>query len=434
MTSNGRTSLTHEVDVRLPTVAGDFRMHLYEDEDGKQHLALVMGDIYGKEDVLTRIHSECLTGDLFGSLRCDCQSQLQQSIEMIVEEGTGIVVYLRQEGRGIGLLSKLHTYNLQDEGLDTIDANTALGYQPDAREYDAAFLILKDQGVRSIRLLTNNPDKTSSFEKFGITVSSMMPIRPRVTKDNQRYLQTKVERCNHLIDIKESSYHSPEIDRLLRFASRAMGREDVTSPFLTLLYSQTLNGQITGTQFTPPPEISTELAAMRERLRRLHRAVLIDAAWSPVELNGEDTASLLVVYDKGLQVVGRMDLAKMPKKLLVLTDKDADEDQIGKLRGAGVDLVLVPQEDLQRSLLAALRDRGVSTAIVEGSPQLLRSTLFSDHVGMVVGLVSPCITSEKAAVEEGGIHLDRSLQFEDIDYVEIGTSLVYYGTPLRMGR
>ncbi len=199
--------MTKEVTVkqlvcaRIPTHDRDFQLCLYEnDYDDKEHLALVLGDVQG-EAVLVRIHSECFTGDVLGSRRCDCGEQLHISLEMIARAGRGVLVYVRQEGRGIGLLDKLRAYNLQDQGYDTVEANLALGHQADERDYTVAAAILRDLGVRSVRLLTNNPSKIAALEELGIPVVERVPVIAPVHKDNEHYIRTKVQRMHHLINL-----------------------------------------------------------------------------------------------------------------------------------------------------------------------------------------------------------------------------------------
>ncbi|MGI5336784.1 bifunctional 3,4-dihydroxy-2-butanone-4-phosphate synthase/GTP cyclohydrolase II [Streptomyces sp. CA-181903] len=192
-------TVKREASTRLPTAFGEFRAYGYRSvRDGVEHIALVAGDLGDGEDVLVRVHSECLTGDVFGSLRCDCGPQLEASLERVATEGRGVVVYLRgHEGRGIGLLSKLRAYELQEAGHDTLDANLELGLPADARDYAAGAQMLSDLGVRSIRLMTNNPDKTIALEQHGIKISGREPMPVAAGEHNLRYLRTKRDRMGH---------------------------------------------------------------------------------------------------------------------------------------------------------------------------------------------------------------------------------------------
>ncbi|WP_283214622.1 GTP cyclohydrolase II [Sphingomonas sp.] len=185
----------------IPTLNGVFNIGVMESGIGLQpHVVMTMGDVT-VPGILTRIHSECLTGDVFGSFRCDCRDQLSMALERIGEAGSGILIYLRQEGRGIGLANKLRAYQLQDRGFDTVDANLELGLPVDAREYAAAAQILRALGVPSIRLMTNNPDKIEAVRLLGITVDSRVPLVTESRRQNQRYLATKVERLGHFISM-----------------------------------------------------------------------------------------------------------------------------------------------------------------------------------------------------------------------------------------
>jgi 3,4-dihydroxy 2-butanone 4-phosphate synthase/GTP cyclohydrolase II len=199
---------------RVPTVVGTFQLsHYIDTREGKEHLALVMGAVAQQRSVLTRVHSECFTGDVLGSLRCDCGEQLQQAMRLIAQVGQGVILYLRQEGRGIGLEHKLKAYNLQDQGYDTVDANLLLGHQADEREYSAAAAILNDLGITSIRLMTNNPAKIDQLEKLGIDIDERMPMPSTVTQDNAAYLATKIQRMRHLLALplhsNGHSHHEP---------------------------------------------------------------------------------------------------------------------------------------------------------------------------------------------------------------------------------
>jgi 3,4-dihydroxy 2-butanone 4-phosphate synthase / GTP cyclohydrolase II len=186
--------------VNLPTIYGDFQLHLYRSLiDDVHHLALVKGTISPAEPTLVRVHSECLTGDVFGSQRCDCGDQLQAALQHIDDAGAGVLVYMRQEGRGIGLAAKIHAYKLQEQGLDTVEANEKLGFPVDLREYGTGAQILVDLGVRYIRLLTNNPKKVVGLEGFGLNIVEQLPIKAETNPHNAKYLETKREKMGHLI-------------------------------------------------------------------------------------------------------------------------------------------------------------------------------------------------------------------------------------------
>jgi len=189
------------VEVDFPTKHGPFRLHLYKSEiDEHHHVALVRGDIRGQENVLVRVHSQCLTGDVFGSSRCDCGDQLVAAMEMIDREGTGVLLYMRQEGRGIGLANKILAYGLQDQGRDTVEANNELGFKDDLRDYGIGAQVLVDLGLSTIRLITNNPRKIIGLEGYGLTVTERVASEMPPTQENVRYLETKRDKLGHLFD------------------------------------------------------------------------------------------------------------------------------------------------------------------------------------------------------------------------------------------
>jgi GTP cyclohydrolase II len=199
-----KATIKNLVQTRIPTLHGEFILHYFSNSiDDKEHIAFVKGDVADKENVPVRIHSECFTGDVLGSRRCDCGEQLDMALQLIDQAGFGILIYLRQEGRGIGLLKKLQAYNLQDQGLDTVDANIHLGHLADERQYDIAAMILENLKVKSVALITNNPQKIDELTKLGTTVCDRIPIETSVHDDNQGYLKTKVEKMRHMLTMED---------------------------------------------------------------------------------------------------------------------------------------------------------------------------------------------------------------------------------------
>jgi GTP cyclohydrolase II len=200
----------------LPTRFGRFRVvAFWNNRDAKEHIALVHGDVLGATDVVTRLHSECLTGDALGSLRCDCRDQLGVALERIAREPRGILLYLRQEGRGIGLLNKIRAYQLQDQGLDTVDANVALGFRDDERDYAIAAHMIASLTVRSVRVLTNNPKKVEELGRYGIRVTGRIPHVIPANEHNRFYLETKASRSGHLIDFEGKPHVSEQDDPVI---------------------------------------------------------------------------------------------------------------------------------------------------------------------------------------------------------------------------
>ncbi|GAB6142247.1 hypothetical protein JCM14076_29760 [Methylosoma difficile] len=195
-----KAHLENLVQTPIPTKHGEFILHYYSNNvDAKEHIALVKGTVAGHENVPVRIHSECFTGDVLGSRRCDCGEQLDMALQLIAKAGSGVLIYLRQEGRGIGLLKKLQAYNLQDMGMDTVDANLHLGYQADEREYTIAALMLEDLGIKSVQLITNNPEKIDGLKALGINVAGRIPVEVVAHDSNRDYLKTKAKKMAHML-------------------------------------------------------------------------------------------------------------------------------------------------------------------------------------------------------------------------------------------
>ena len=199
-TAEGQPIMEHVVAANLPTKYGSFRIHGYVNRlNGEHHVALTLGDVGDGEPVLVRVHSECLTGDVFGSSKCDCGDQFDAAMRMIAEEGRGIMVYLRQEGRGIGLINKLKAYALPDQGMDTVEANVALGFPPDMRDYTVGAEMLLDLGAKRLKLLTNNPEKISGLEKYGIEITERVPIETKHKSASDAYMKTKKVKMGHIL-------------------------------------------------------------------------------------------------------------------------------------------------------------------------------------------------------------------------------------------
>jgi 3,4-dihydroxy 2-butanone 4-phosphate synthase/GTP cyclohydrolase II len=192
-------------EAKLPTPFGNFKVIAYKSQtDPAEHLALVMGDVATDEPVLVRVHSQCLTGDVFHSLRCDCGEQIEMAMKRIANEGRGVVLYMRQEGRGIGIHNKIKAYALQDEGLDTVEANLSLGFKADQRDYGVGAQILADLGIHNMRLMTNNPKKMSGLASYGLTITEQLPITTEPNPHNRRYLQTKQKKMGHLLKVSDA--------------------------------------------------------------------------------------------------------------------------------------------------------------------------------------------------------------------------------------
>ncbi|WP_082890249.1 GTP cyclohydrolase II [Halotalea alkalilenta] len=190
----------------LPTSFANFTMHGFEDEEtGKEHIALTLGDVADGEPVLGRVHSECLTGDALFSMRCDCGYQLQEALKRIAEEGRGVLLYLRQEGRGIGLINKIRAYHLQDQGLDTVEANQHLGFAPDLRRYDLCMPMLEHLGIHSLRLMTNNPRKVAALTNAGVIITERQPLTTGLNDYNEHYLATKASKLGHMMALRDFS-------------------------------------------------------------------------------------------------------------------------------------------------------------------------------------------------------------------------------------
>ncbi|GJM40976.1 MAG: GTP cyclohydrolase-2 [Ardenticatenaceae bacterium] len=387
---------------RIPTDVGEFQLCYYQNnQDKKEHLALVLGEIVAGEPSLVRIHSECFTGDVLGSLRCDCGPQLNLAMERIAQAGSGVIVYLRQEGRGIGLLDKLRAYNLQDEGYDTVDANLKLGHQADARDYTIAARILDDLGVSSVRLLTNNPSKIESLEALGIQVAERVPMPAALNVENASYLATKVERMRHLLNLNGRSSHPAPAPKPKPMPN---GR-----PFVTLSYAQSVDGSITHKRGQPLALSGQESMTLTHQLRASHDAILVgigtvladDPRLTVRLVAGQDPQPIIVDSHLRLPITAKL-LTQHPRKPIIATTETAASTKEHALLDTGATVIRLPattngQVSLP-ALLASLPQFNIRRLMVEGGAGIITSFLMAQLVDRMVITVAPLLVGGLNAV------------------------------------
>ncbi len=421
---------------RIPTEMGEFQLCYYGNNlDDKEHLALIAGDVEGKDDVLVRVHSECFTGDVLGSLRCDCGPQLQQSIKLIAEHGAGAIIYLRQEGRGIGLLDKLRAYNLQDDGYDTVEANQILGHQADSRDYTVAAVILQDLSISSVRLMTNNPDKIASLRRYGVDVTDRIPLQIGVNQENMAYLQTKVKRMQHMLDLEPFStlLASKNNRKLGEIASGVRER-----PFVTLSYAQSLDGSITARRGEPLAISGPESMEMTHRLRAEHDAILVgigtvlsdDPRLSVRLVDGLNPQPIIV--DSQLRCPLTARLLENDKPPWIATTEEADFARQNALESVGAHILRLPATknglvDLPE-LLVKLTEMGIRSLMVEGGAAIISSFLSAHLVDRLVLTIAPMLVGGLNAVarepDSNGIALPRLFRTH---YQKLGNDIILLG-------
>lgn len=400
------------VSVPLPTSFGTFDAHAFEVERGVVHLALVRGDLGDGRSVLARVHSECLTGDALGSLRCDCGVQLRAALRAIAVEGRGVLVYLGgHEGRGIGLIDKLRAYLEQDAGADTVEANHRLGLSADEREYGSAAAVLRELGVRSVRLLTNNPAKAAGLRAGDVAVDGMELLTTAANGHDRSYLETKASRLGHVDPagqpLAEYSPAPVDVGALVGSASGGSG------PRVVLKYAQTLDGRI-ATATGDSRWISCEAErAVSHGIRAACDAVLVGIGTVLVD-DPQLTVRMVagaspmrVVLDSSLRVPPDAKILSADAHTLVLTSEDAEPARREALRRRGAQVVVVPRGpgglDL-RACLAALEELGVATVLVEGGARVLTSLLGAGLADrLIVAIASRIIGSGTEAVGALGI-------------------------------
>jgi 3,4-dihydroxy 2-butanone 4-phosphate synthase/GTP cyclohydrolase II len=404
----------HElVRVTLPTQFGEFRVTAFEVRPGLVYLGLVKGDLAAGGPALTRLHSECLTGDVLGSLRCDCGVQLRLALRRIATEGRGVLLYATgHEGRGIGLINKLRAYVEQDEGADTVDANLRLGLPVDGRRYDEAAGVLRALGAYSVRLLTNNPDKVHGLREAGITVDGTEPLRTAAHVRNVDYLRTKERRLGHRDTAGE------ELDRAPAAPPEAvhlLGQVDPPAdrPYVVLKYAQTLDGRIATADGDSKWISGEEERALSHALRAACDAVMVGVGTvlsDDPQLNVRlvpGASPLRVVLDSTLRTPSDALLLDGDAATVVLTTERSTEDDRKRVREAGAGIRVLPTGPGGVDLPAALKELradGVRSLLVEGGAQVITSLLGAGLVDrVVVGTAPKIIGSGTEAVGNLGV-------------------------------
>jgi GTP cyclohydrolase II len=402
---------------RLPTRLGAFEALVFADRlDGTEPVALVHGDIASRDAPLVRVHSECWTGDVLGSLRCDCGEQLGRALTAITSHGAGVLLYLRQEGRGIGLANKMRAYGLQDGGLDTVDANSALGLPIDARDYGGAAAILIELGLRRVRLMTNNPEKVSALEAAGISVVERVPVTAVPNIVNISYLQTKIARLGH-----EAPQRAPR-------------------PPVTIHYAQTLDGRLatrTGDSQWISAEPSTTFA---HELRASHSAVMVGAGTVMADdprlttrlVQGPSPVRIVVDSTLRLSQSANVVTDGAAPTILATTDR-ATRQRWRAFASSTVDVAVLPATPDGRVDLGALLDelgrRGLDSVLVEGGAGLITAMLREHRVRRLIVSIAPMIVG--AGIEAVGdldiVRLRDAIAFRRASFSQVGPDVIFDG-------
>ncbi len=379
-----------EVSAEIPSKYGSFELSLFTtNQDNKEHLLLTFGSVHHADDVLVRIHSECMTGDILGSLRCDCGEQLQMSMSQIAIEGRGIIIYLRQEGRGIGLIDKLRTYNLQDQGQDTVDANLALGHEGDERSYEVAAHILKELHIKSLRLLTNNPKKIEALNQYHLNVTSRVPIKGSIHHHNAFYLLTKKQKMHHF-------FEEEDLKELYEKCSSFLEKK---KPLVTLAYAQSLDGSISFHRKKRLMLSSQDSLVMTHKLRSENDAILVgvgtviadDPLLTVRHYKGKNPQ--VVILDSKLRIPLTARVLKNSRPPIIFTTDKADPEKQKLLTEMNARIVLVDATSDGRTDLNQTLEKlfifGIKTVMVEGGRAIITNFITDNHVDKVIITVAP---------------------------------------------
>ncbi|XP_063933346.1 uncharacterized protein LOC135145171 [Zophobas morio] len=468
--------INRAVVARIPLIFGVFEVVLYtNDEDTKEHLAICYGGldkIKGSDNLCVRVHSECFTGEVLGSCRCDCGEQLRTALHKISQEGCGVLIFLRQEGRGIGLLQKLRAYNLQDLGYDTLEANCLLGFKCDERTYEIARFILNDLEVNSIRIMSNNPAKIDSLRQQGVKVVDQIPtIATKITEETLKYLTTKVERMHHSISLEDlrplkegnkslqrstftkqcfnhnsSKFPTHLADsELLEVGSSCNGSTDPDKscvchsgnskfPFITLSYAQSIDGSIASSDRRPLDISCLESAKMTHSLRAAHSAILVGIN-TVLSDNPQLTVRLVtgesprpVVLDSFLKIPLESHILRRAPIIFCSKNHDISKKKILEKVGATVLPVVQTNRSLDlREILETLKKLELHSVMVEGGATVIESFLESKLVNKCVITISPRFIGGLKSVKKPHANLPRLVNVASSQY---GSDTVIVGRPV----
>lgn len=451
------TTTSHEVQngalqkldvpcARMPIDVGDFHTAVFAGFDGKEHVALYMGELRDGLPPLVRLHSECFTGDVLGSRRCDCGEQLTESMRRVASAGRGVILYLRQEGRGIGLAEKLRAYNLQDQGLDTVDANIRLGHLPDARDYGVAAQILRALGIDTVQLLTNNPTKVAGLTGYGIKVVARVPLVIPPRPQNRDYLHTKAERMGHLLDAPAGDGTAaavPAMEALFDLLDRTRTQPMTARPFVTLSYAQSLDGCAAGIEDRPLAISGGAARCFTHRLRATHDGILVgigtvlsdDPSLTVREAEGHHPQPIVVDSRLRFPIDARL-LSHPDRRVWIATTHRADPQRVQRLESLGAEVLIVPADNADRvdlvALMAQLRQRGVRNLMVEGGGRILTQIVNRQLFDLLVLTVAPLMVGGVPAfTPRQGLLRQQHTRIAHPRYVPVGEDLVVWGRPQR---
>jgi GTP cyclohydrolase II len=440
--SSTQPKVSNIVRTRIPTEYGDFMLYYYGNTvDDKEHVALVRGVVAGQSGVPVRIHSECFTGDVLSSRRCDCRDQLHSSMSFIGNSDCGILVYLRQEGRGIGLLEKLKAYNLQDQGFDTVDANIQLGHRADERNYALAALILKDLQVRSVKIITNNPNKISELGELGIQVDERIPIEVGQHHENAQYLRTKVEKMSHMLSLNQRPRLVPGLLFLQRLVNHLATARSIRGavPFVTVSYAQSIDGSIASRGSDSLSLSCRKSLEMTHFLRSQHDCLLVGIntvlADDP-QLNVrycEGPNPQPIILDSVLRFPSEAKLLKGSGPLpIILTTEQAAVERRRHLETLGARIIPVKANLHHRvdlsSALKVIAGLGYTSVMVEGGASIIGQFLSRQLVNYCIVTIVPRLIGGLKAVEDLIRPSDAPpLVIEHCQYQRLDSDIIAYG-------